>query len=642
MVDFFKEFVIVRQAFLIVCGLASVTLILLEMPASEPILADDMKEQLPSKVEGELRLGEALQKAGDLNGAIKRFAGVVEKHPEHIPALKWLAYCLRLAGRNVDAVKPLVQIVTLEPQDTSALVDLGDACLDAGYASPHAVGAFERALEISPKLERALFGLGRAQMSLGECLAAAANFRLILEARTDCFEARHMLGDALYELGRIDEAIECFRECLAWERGDIAAGMIAVIAPGAPNLDNAAILEVRRAWDRRLAPAPKLSVRRHVTTQDRLRIGYVSSFFDKPNWMKPVWGLINHHDREAFDIHLFSDSRAGTLAQVQYGYRRHPQDQFHHVAGFSNEHISRRIAELGIDIVVDLNGYSNCERLPLFRSRPAPIVVGWFNLYATSGMECFDYLIGDDHVVKPNEERFYTEKVLRVGGTWLAFDPIENAPDVVEPPCLRKPGITFGSAASQYKITDEVVTVWSRILRKAPESSLLLKNRHLKSTATRELLRQAFEANGVSRDRIEFEGSEDYLQFLEFYGRIDIALDTFPYGGATTTTESIWQGVPVVAFDGDRWAGRLSASILRESGFGAFVASDVEGYGTLAAGLAAAQDTPGKLAQLRRTARSIIRSSRACDTQNFAQEIEGLYMKVSREVFNRGMVSTST
>ena len=129
-------------------------------------------------------------------------------------------------------------------------------------------------------------------------------------------------------------------------------------------------------------------------------------------------------------------------------------------------------------------------------------------------------------------------------------------PPISDPPCLSKTGVTFGSLASQYKLTNEVIAAWSQILSLTPNSSLLLKNKHLASSTTQEFVRTLFAKCGIAAERILLEGPSEHYEFLQAYERIDLALDPFPYNGGTTTTEAIWQGVPVITFAGDRWASR--------------------------------------------------------------------------------------
>jgi predicted O-linked N-acetylglucosamine transferase (SPINDLY family) len=131
----------------------------------------------------------------------------------------------------------------------------------------------------------------------------------------------------------------------------------------------------------------------------------------------------------------------------------------------------------------------------------------------------------------------------------------------------------------------------------------------------------------VELSRVRFEGRSPHYEFLAAYGGVDIALDPFPYNGGTTTTEAIWQGVPVVCFDGDRWAARQGASLLRTAGLGEFVAEDAAGYVELAVRLANDPETPGRLAELRRGMRARLKGSAVCDTARFAREMEELYLR---------------
>jgi predicted O-linked N-acetylglucosamine transferase (SPINDLY family) len=192
-------------------------------------------------------------------------------------------------------------------------------------------------------------------------------------------------------------------------------------------------------------------------------------------------------------------------------------------------------------------------------------------------------------------------------------------------------GIVFGAFASQYKITDEVIASWCRILKASPNSSLLLKNRQMGTASGRESLMARFARFGIGADRVQLEGPAEHFEFLKAYERIDIALDTFPYNGGTTTTEAIWQGVPVVTFYGDRWASRTSASILRAGDLGEFVARDLDGYVDFAVELANGTSTAKRLTDLRHAMRAKLTRSAACDTAAFAREIETMYARCTGE-----------
>jgi predicted O-linked N-acetylglucosamine transferase (SPINDLY family) len=529
-----------------------------------------------------------------------------------------LARLLRRQPKRLpEAIANFRQALELQPDDTEILCEIGDLFQEIGQFKG-ACDVYEKALTIDPELARAWYSRGCAANTRQEYIPAARCFQKAVELQPDWLQARHNLARALYEIGDVSEACRHFAQCDASE----SRAMLAVIIPGNPAADNQAVLAARRNWatkDLPSAPQPPMARR---ADRERIRIGYVSSFFQRDNWMKPVWGLIHQHNREAFHVNLFSDCAA---SEIKHGYQPRLADRFFNTTSLSNEGLAALIREAEIDILIDLNGFSNMRRLPLYTLRPAPVIIGWFNMYATSGMSCFNYLIGDEHVIPASEESFYSEKILRVSGSYLTFNVDYPVPEVSDPPCATNAGITFGSLASQYKLTPEVLATWSRILQATPHSVLLLKNKHLESLTTQQYLRDQFQKHGIASERLTLEGPADHFEFLKAYDRIDIALDPFPYNGGTTTTEALWQGVPVVAFHGDRWASRTSASILHAAGLSDVVAKDQEDYISVATQWA---ENAERLLILRRTMRAQLAASSVCDAQGFARHMEKLYLSV--------------
>jgi predicted O-linked N-acetylglucosamine transferase (SPINDLY family) len=497
------------------------------------------------------------------------------------------------AGRLDQALAAYGEVLRAEPTHGEALAGLCQV-----------LKALDRSEEAVPFLDRALeFGI-------------APDWQTQLNVAWRCFQ-----------LGQVDEALALFQEATAGNCPEPAHATIAAIIPGSPQSDNQAILDARRTWaERYLPPArPARFRQRPQSGSAPLRVGYVSSFFHTDNWMKPVWGLINQHDRRCFQIHLFSDSPA---SQIRHGYRRHPEDRFYDISGLSNQAVADRIENAGVDLLVDLNGYSQMQRLPLLGLRPAPVVVGWFNMYATTGMSCVDYLIGDDVVIPPEEEKYYCEKIVRVPGSYLTFEVGYPVPDVAVPPCSLKERFTFGCLAPLYKITGEVVAAWSRILRGAPDSVLSLRNSALGSPQAVESVRALFHRHDIPPERYRLGGPAEHYEFLQTYNHIDVALDTFPYSGGATTTEAIWQGVPVVTFHGDRWVARTSASILRAANLGQFVGRGLEDYVSMAIRLANSPNRCEFLGELRQNMRSRLRQSPVCDTAGFTRDMERIYRRM--------------
>jgi predicted O-linked N-acetylglucosamine transferase (SPINDLY family) len=481
--------------------------------------------------------------------------------------------------------------------------------------------------------------------TLREPSVAAGEFRRVVELEPRHLEATYNLGKALFALGDAEGAVARWQEAhrLATaagrqEEAGLCLKSIAVAIPGSAAADNAAILAARKHWAGTMH-IPK-QARPVFQNRDRspdrpLVVGYVSSFFDRENWMKPVWALLNRHDRGQFQVRVFSfgpvPGGQTPGAGVETAWRPDDSDRIFDVAALNNGAVAKVIADEHVDILVDLNGYSDMARLPLYLARPAPVIVGWFNLYATTGSPCFDWLIGDEHVVQPGEEAHYSERIARVDGSYLTFEVGYRVPDVAPPPCLSAGRVTFGSLCSRYKLTPEVIGAWSEVLRRAPAGRLLIRNAGLESAAEREHLLEEFRRRGAGPERLDLLGRAPHREFLETYSRIDIALDTFPYNGGTTTTEAIWQGVPVTAFAGRTWASRTSATLLREGGLGEWVADDMQQYVELAAKWGNDPAAGERLAVLRRTMRARLGASSVCDVDSFARSMVTLYRRFWRE-----------
>ena len=238
-------------------------------------------------------------------------------------------------------------------------------------------------------------------------------------------------------------------------------------------------------------------------------------------------------------------------------------------------------------------------------------------------MTTYDCLIGDSVVVHADEEIHYTEKIVRVSGTYLTFDVAYAVPPVEQAPARRNGHVTFGCFASQYKLTPQVVRAWAAILDGAPEAELLVKNRTMQAECNRVSLLQRFTEHGVDPGRITLEPGAPHYDYLASYSRVDVALDPFPYNGGTTTSEALWQGVPVLCFDGDRWAARQGASLLRAAGLDEFVAHDEADY--IARGIQLGRG----FADERMTMRTRLVTSSMMDTTAFARELESIYRRLA-------------
>ncbi len=278
-----------------------------------------------------MQRGRAHQTAGRLDEAAGCFQRIVEADHGNSEAMAAWGRVLRTAKRKREAVAVLRQACALLPGDAELRCELGDAWQDLGYPR-EALPSYAEATRLEPGLAKAWYGAGCAHLGCGEFAVAARCQREAVRLAPGWSAARHNLGSALFKLGQVDDALDAFARAARSPEPELSLAMIALIIPGSPRSGNQEILEARQNWVGRTMDGrwrTKRAPRRRARSNGKLRVGYVSSFFQRDNWMKPVWSLINRHERRDFEIHLFSDAPASA---IKHGYEVHPDDRFHDIS----------------------------------------------------------------------------------------------------------------------------------------------------------------------------------------------------------------------------------------------------------------------------------------------------------------------
>jgi predicted O-linked N-acetylglucosamine transferase (SPINDLY family) len=298
-------------------------------------------------------------------------------------------------------------------------------------------------------------------------------------------------------------------------------------------------------------------------------------------------------------------------------------DGWREIIGKPDAEVAEMIRQDQIDILVDLAGHTSDNRLPLFALRPAPVQMAWIGYPASTGLPAIDYRLTDAISDPPGvSDTLHTEKLLRIrGGGWAYLAP--QAPPIGPFPAIANGFVTFGSFNNLPKITPRVLETWARILKNVPNSRLLIKSSGLASNMGRDYVQSHLHQQGIDPSRIELTGwTPTTNSHLQLYGRVDIALDTFPYNGTTTTCEALWMGVPVVTFAGSSHVSRVGAALLTNAGCSEWIANDVEGYIALAAKLAA---NITSMSDVRKNLREQMKASPLCDAHRLARELEQIY-----------------
>ena len=275
---------------------------------------------------------------------------------------------------------------------------------------------------------------------------------------------------------------------------------------------------------------------------------------------------------------------------------------------------------------IDLAGFTRDNRLLAFTARPAPIQMTYIGYPNTTGLPAIDYRITDWIADPEGVDDDYTETLIRLPGCFLNYAIPAHAPPVKPGPCEERGHVTFGSFNNFAKINPKLLALWAEVLHAVPDSRILFKSTSSADPTAQKVIRNELECLGIDTARVTFSAFKPTAQdHLDVYNEIDIALDTFPYNGTTTTCEALWMGVPVITLRGDRHVSRVGASLLSTIGFPAGIAEDKDEYVTTARLLA---ENPGLLGTARRNLRSTIMRSSLCDNRGHAATLEQAFRAV--------------
>jgi predicted O-linked N-acetylglucosamine transferase (SPINDLY family) len=596
-------------------------------------------------------LGNALLAMGRCEEALASYRRAVELRPGYSEALNNLGAALHGQGKLVEAIACYRTAVEHAPDYLDAINNLGIALQELGRLE-ESLAWCRRAWQLSPDDVRTQTNLGNALLRLEQWEEAAAVYHGVLTRTPDAAVVHNSLGVALRGQGRLSEAIACHRhalqlaprdaaacnnlavalqaqgevgEAIAWYRKSLesqpenaeAQGNLLLAMEYAPGVGPAQLAEAYAEYDRRQGEPLRRSWPAHGNVRDperTLRLGFVAADF-------------RHHPVGYSFLRVIESLRGMDCRLTCYANRLYEKDAFterfeaaahawREVRRLSDAELAAQIRADGIDVLFDLCGHFAGSRLLAFARRPAPIQIAWTG---PTGLSAMDYLLADRHLVPPGAEACYRERVLRMPDAYTCFEPPPHAPEVGPLPAARLGYVTFGTLNNLAKITPQVIDAWAEILRRVPFARLLL--RHLNSAGGGDdcgRVQAAFATAGIDASRVEVVGRAPYAERLDLYQRIDVSLDPFPFSGATTTYESLWMGVPVVALPGATYYRRMCLTHLVHAGLEELVAGDVSDYINRAVALAA--DLP-RLAGLRAGLRARLAASPLYDGPRFAQNL---------------------
>ncbi|MEQ1859008.1 MAG: tetratricopeptide repeat protein [Chthoniobacteraceae bacterium] len=527
------------------------------------------------------------------------------------------------------------------------------------------IAAYRAALRLQPDYPACELNLGSSLVAAGQIDAAIGLYRSVLQRRPGDAPIATNLGNCLKEKGELDAAIEVYRHALAIAPGDaptwnnlgvalkdqgMIEGSIAAfqhsleLQPGSaevrsnlvftmlfdPRCEPAALAAEEREWNRHHVAPLRAQFQPHANDRSperRLRVGYVSADFREHVVGRALLPVFERHDREKVEVVCYAVCAPDPVT------RRFVEKAalWRDVADVPDAELAARIRDDGIDILVDLALHTSDNRLKLFAHKPAPVQVSWLGYPGSSGVETIDWRITDPFLEPPGGESSPSaEQPFRLPHCWSCYEPPAGSPPVNALPVLSRGFFTFGSLNNFCKINDTVLETWARILGAVAESRLVLLT---KTGSHRSRMADFMRAHGIAPERFEFldyRSSAEGLapgDYLRRYERIDLALDTFPYNGMTTTFDALWMGVPVVSLVGKFSLGRAGLSILSNVGLSEFAVESRDDYVRCAVESA---HKIQRLVELRTGLRSRLQASPLLDPAALTREVEAAYRAMWR------------
>ncbi len=577
----------------------------------------------PDLIAGHGNLGVAWLRQGEMRKAEQCFERILRLNPGDATALLNLGNIAQTQGRFDAALRFYRQAIAADPACAEALNNAGALCF-AATDLPESIRLLEQAIRLAPDYAEASNNLGNALRAAGRLSEAVSAYRRATELRPDHAGSWNNLGNAWIDHGDLTAGIAALRHAQQLKPDYPAAFSNELMALNyLPQITLSELLHTHREFDRRFGlPDTVGAVSMHEAPDGRLRVGYVSPDFRQHPVANLIEPILAETDRATVEVFCYADvAQADAVTERLKSYGHAWRD----VHGKSDEAVASMIRQDRINILVDLAGHTALGRPALFARRAAPVQVSWLGYFCTTGIAAMDYFLGDAICTPLEWQTYFSEKLVMMPHTRFCYRPPAYAPAVATAPVLQGKVFTFGCFNNLAKLNDDVMALWSEILRTIPNSRLVLRARFLDDSPTRGEIETRFSRVGAPLERIEMHGHVPHPVLLKAYSEIDLALDPFPFGGGMTTLEALWMGVPVLSLLGDRSAGRQSASFLHTLGLSEFVTQSPADYLRRAVDV---QARPELLGEIRRRLRERMRASPLCDEAAFTQDLEACYRRM--------------
>ncbi|OQA33332.1 MAG: lipoprotein NlpI [Betaproteobacteria bacterium ADurb.Bin341] len=577
---------------------------------------------MPRNAEAHCNLASILQALGRPEECEASCRKALQIEPRMVEALNNLGGALHAQGKLDEALLVYQQALKIRPGMFEAHSNLGIVYYDLGRYE-EAQASYQRALRIQPRFAEAHSNLGVVYQTLGQLEESEACCRKAAEIQPDYAKAYSNLANVLKEKGAFAEAESNYRRALQL-KPDYAEAFdnLLFTINYHPDRSGEEIFAAYQQYDKRFGLPHHAKWYAHSNSRDtrrRLRVGYVSPDFRRHSCRHFLEPLLAYHDKNAVEVYAYAELAREDEVTARYrGY----VDHWVRTLGMSHDALADRIRSDGIDILVDLAGHTEKNRLAVFARKPAPVSLSWLGYGYTTGLSAIDYFLTDSVSVPAGSEALFSERPWRIEHPALVYRPAENMGQVGALPANKRGYLTLGTLTRAVRINHRTIRVWSEILKRLDGTRLVVDSGSYKGAMMQDDLVRQFAEHGIDCDRLEIGCHSPPWDVLR---GLDIGLDCFPHNSGTTLFETLYMGIPFVTLADRPSVGRLGSAILQAIGHPEWIARSEEEYIEITVSLAS---DLGRLMVLREGLRGEMENCALMDEPAFARKVEAAYRQM--------------
>ncbi len=534
---------------------------------------------------------------------------------------------LREQGHTAQAIAYYQQAIALNPYLLAAYNNLGSLLGNDPQTIPQAIHYLETLLNLDPTYTKALHNLARIYLNHEQLTSAFNCYQQALLILPNDSKLYNSLGYILTEQARLDQAIPYFKKALTLTPTSVITHNNLLMALHYTDYPQSTLFKEYQQFDKQHALPLAPLIKPHTNSPDpqrRLKIAYLSPDFRRHAIAYFIKAILAHHNHQHFELFCYynhPDSDDFTQEIQTYA------DHWINCYSLSDQDLVQHLRDQRIDLLIDLAGHGAGNRSLIFAQKPAPLQIAYLGYSNTTGLTAMDSRITDEHTdpSDPAVDALSSETLIRLPNTYFCYSPPkEFVPIQPQLPCQHQNHLTFGSFNNYPKLSPQILHIWAQLLQQLPTAKLLIKAKQLADLQTKTALLHHFARFNLPPERLILIPSfiPSTIDNLKTYSMVDIALDSYPYNGATTTCESLWMGIPVITLVGERHVSRMGLSLLSTLKLPQLIAHSPAEYIQIAKQLALDFST---LQTLRTTLRTNLQNSPIMDASTTTQQLEHTY-----------------